>query len=47
MALYPEGIQFDPVFDSVQRHCRGVGWAVLPYRIVRQHAGGVALELPE
>ncbi|WP_156326205.1 MULTISPECIES: hypothetical protein [Pseudomonas] len=43
----PEGIQFDPVFDSVQRHCRGVGWAVLPYRIVRQHAGGVALELPE
>lgn len=43
----PEGIQFDPVFDSVQRHCRGVDWAVLPYRLLRQHPGGVALELPE
>lgn len=43
----PEGIQFDPVFDSVQRHCRGVDWAVVPYRVLRQHPGGVTLELPE
>lgn len=43
----PEGIQFDPVFDSVQRHCRGVEWAVVPYRVLRQHPGGVTLELPE
>jgi hypothetical protein len=26
--------------------CRNIGWSVLPYSLVKQHPGGVALQLP-
>lgn len=41
-----QGIKLDPSFPHVAAVCGFVDWSVLPYNIVKQHPGGVALQLP-
>lgn len=40
------GIRLEPSFAHVAAVCRNIGWSVLPYSLVKQHPGGVALQLP-
>ena len=40
------GIRLEPSFAHVAAVCRHIGWSVLPYSLVKQHPGGVALQLP-
>ncbi|WGT34377.1 hypothetical protein [Pseudomonas atacamensis] len=40
------GIKLEPSFPHVAAVCGFVDWSVLPYTIVKQHPGGVALQLP-
>lgn len=41
-----QGIKFEPSFAHVAAVCGFVDWSVLPYPIIKQHPGGVALQLP-
>lgn len=41
-----QGIKLEPSFAHVEAVCGFVDWSVLPYTIVKQHPGGVALQLP-
>jgi len=41
-----QGIKLEPSFAHVAAVCGFVDWSVLPYQIVKQHPGGVALQLP-
>jgi hypothetical protein len=41
-----QGIKLEPSFAHVAAVCGFVDWSVLPYTIVKQHPGGVALQLP-
>lgn len=41
-----QGIKLDPSFPHVAAVCGNVGWSVLPYNLIKQHPGGVALQLP-
>lgn len=41
-----QGIKLDPSFPHVAAVCGNVGWGELPYSLIKQHPGGVALELP-
>lgn len=41
-----QGIKFEPSFAHVAAVCGFVDWSVLPYPIIKQHQGGVALQLP-
>jgi hypothetical protein len=41
-----QGIKIDPSYPHVAAVCGFVDWSVLPYNIVKQHPGGVALQLP-
>ncbi|WP_426202755.1 hypothetical protein [Pseudomonas sp. TWP3-1] len=41
-----QGIKLDPSFPHVAAVCGFVDWSVLPYKLVKQHPGGVALKLP-
>lgn len=41
-----QGIKLEPSFAHVAAVCGFVDWSVLPYNIVKQHPGGVALQLP-
>ncbi|WP_166219025.1 hypothetical protein [Pseudomonas atagonensis] len=41
-----QGIKIEPSFAHVAAVCGFVDWSVLPYTIVKQHPGGVALQLP-
>ncbi|WP_192558785.1 hypothetical protein [Pseudomonas allokribbensis] len=41
-----QGINIEPSFPHVAAVCGFVDWSVLPYNIVKQHPGGVALQLP-
>lgn len=43
----PKGLYLGSYFARVQRSCDGADWSVLPYALVRQHPGAVALQLPE
>ncbi|MHC8328375.1 hypothetical protein [Pseudomonas sp. LB1P83] len=40
------GIKLEPPFAHVAAVCRDIGWSVLPYSLVKQHPGGVAVQLP-
>ncbi|MDN3224560.1 hypothetical protein [Pseudomonas nunensis] len=40
------GIKLGPSFPHVAAVCGNVSWSVLPYNLVKQHPGGVALQLP-
>ncbi|MGV3344702.1 hypothetical protein ACGVWS_02800 [Enterobacteriaceae bacterium LUAb1] len=44
--MTPEGINIDPSFPRALRACEGPGWSLLPWRVVKQYPGGVALALP-
>ncbi len=41
-----QGLKLEPSFAHVAAVCGFVDWSVLPYQIVKQHPGGVALQLP-
>lgn len=41
-----KGIKLEPSFVHAAAVCRDIGWSVLPYNLVKQHPGGVALQLP-
>lgn len=41
-----QGIKLDPAFPHVAAVCGNVSWGVLPYSLINQHPGGVALQLP-
>lgn len=41
-----KGIKLEPSFPHVAAVCQNIGWGVLPYKLVKQHPGGVALQLP-
>jgi hypothetical protein len=41
-----QGIKLEPSFPHVAAVCANVGWSVLPYNLINQHPGGVALQLP-
>ena len=41
-----KGIKLEPSFPHVAAVCRNIGWGVLPYSLIKQHPGGVALQLP-
>ncbi|QVW22070.1 hypothetical protein KJF94_19595 [Pseudomonas hormoni] len=41
-----KGIKLEPSFPHVAAVCQNIGWGVLPYNLVKQHPGGVALQLP-
>jgi hypothetical protein len=43
----PAGLYFGPSFARVMRACDSPSWALLPYDVVRQHPGGVGVELPK
>ncbi|WP_213876738.1 hypothetical protein [Pseudomonas sp. dw_358] len=43
----PKGLYLGPGFARVMRACEGTDWTVLPYSLLRQHPGGVALPLPQ
>jgi hypothetical protein len=40
------GIKLEPSFPHVAASCGYVEWSVLPYNLIKQHPGGVALQLP-
>lgn len=40
------GIKLGPNFSHAEAPCAYVDWSVLPYNVVKQHPGGVALQLP-
>ena len=40
------GIKLLPVFSHNEAMCRSVEWSVLPYTLIKQHPGSVALQLP-
>ncbi|MCP1441143.1 hypothetical protein J3D54_000275 [Pseudomonas sp. GGS8] len=41
-----KGIKLLPAFAHNQAMCRHVEWSILPYNLIKQHAGHVALKLP-
>lgn len=41
-----QGVYLGPSFARVMRACEGSDWSVLPYSVIRQHPGGVAVPLP-
>lgn len=41
-----QGIKLLPSFAHNQAMCRNVKWSVLPYNLIKQHPGHVALKLP-
>ncbi len=41
-----KGIKFGPYFAHAEAPCAYVEWSVLPYSLIKQHAGGVELQLP-
>ncbi|WP_213941063.1 hypothetical protein [Pseudomonas sp. dw_612] len=41
-----KGIRLEPYFSHAEAPCGHVEWSVLPYSLVKQHPGGVALQLP-
>lgn len=41
-----QGIKLEPSFPHVSASCGYVEWSVLPYSLIKQHPGGVALQLP-
>ena len=41
-----KGIKLLPVFAHNQAMCRNVEWSILPYSLIKQHPGGLALQLP-
>ncbi|MGF6112566.1 hypothetical protein [Pseudomonas frederiksbergensis] len=41
-----KGIKLEPYFSHAQAPCGHVEWSVLPYSLIKQHPGGVALQLP-
>lgn len=41
-----EGIYLGPGFARAMRACEGTEWSVLPWALLREHPGGVALALP-
>lgn len=41
-----QGIKLEPSYPHVAAVCGFVDWSVLPYSVVKQHPGGVALQLP-
>ncbi|MGV8920033.1 MAG: hypothetical protein ACOH2R_19875 [Pseudomonas sp.] len=45
--LRPNGIYFGPSFARVMRSCESPDWSVVPYSVVKEHPGGVAVVLPE
>ena len=40
------GITFTPSYPHVAAVCGYVEWGVLPYDLIKQHPGGVPLQLP-
>lgn len=40
------GLKLEPSFIHAAAVCRDTAWSVLPYSLVKQHPGGVALQLP-
>jgi hypothetical protein len=41
-----KGIKLLPSFPHNETMCRSVEWSVLPYSLIKQHPGGVTLQLP-
>lgn len=41
-----QGIKLLPSFAHNQAMCRNVEWSVLPYNVIKQHPGHIALKLP-
>ncbi|MGF6204035.1 hypothetical protein [Pseudomonas frederiksbergensis] len=41
-----KGIKLEPYFSHAEAPCGYVEWSVLPYSLIKQHPGGVALQLP-
>lgn len=41
-----KGIKVGPYFSHAEAPCAFVDWSVLPYSLVKQHPGGVAVQLP-
>jgi hypothetical protein len=41
-----KGLKLEPSFVHAAAVCRDIDWSVLPYNLVKQHPGGVALQLP-
>lgn len=41
-----KGIKLGPYFSHAEAPCAYVEWTVLPYSLVKQHPGGIALQLP-
>jgi hypothetical protein len=41
-----QGIKLLPSFEHNEAMCRNVEWSVLPYNLIKQHPGHVALKLP-
>lgn len=41
-----KGLKLEPVFVHAAAACRDIDWSVLPYNLVKQHPGGVTLQLP-
>ncbi|MFJ7796724.1 hypothetical protein [Pseudomonas sp. NPDC096950] len=41
-----KGIKLGPYFSHADAPCAFVDWSVLPYSVVKQHPGGVAVQLP-
>lgn len=41
-----KGIKLGPYFSHAEAPCAYVEWNVLPYNLIKQHPGGVALQLP-
>ncbi|MDI2591491.1 hypothetical protein POF45_08655 [Pseudomonas sp. 681] len=40
------GIRLAPSYPHAAAVCANIGWSVLPYSLIKQHPGGVALQLP-
>ncbi|MDB6141828.1 MAG: hypothetical protein JWP80_872 [Pseudomonas sp.] len=43
----PTGLYFGPSFSRVMRACESPRWSILPYDVIRQHPGGVGVEMPK
>lgn len=43
----PGGLYFGPSFARVMRACESPEWSVVPYSEIKQHPGGMALDLPD
>jgi hypothetical protein len=41
-----KGIKLEPYFSHAEAPCGHVEWSLLPYSLIKQHPGGVALQLP-